>query len=473
MEVSPAAKVGMITLLAIIILGLTLSQISRMRREEGYRINVIFDHVSGLMRGNPVHRSGVTIGKVDEITILPNDRVQATLLITYKGAQVKKNDVITVSGSIIGDKWVEITPGGGSVLTEGAKIEGQNPISADEMVASARETLQDLRKTIHYINSLIGDPSVQKDFKKSMGNVQAISDDLKIVTHDVAANVAKLRIKAEALLENTNSLVTGISSKVNEVGSEVSGMTKALNRMATKNEPAVREIVGNLKETSLKLKEAMAAVSALVTKDRFSQDVLDTLASLKKASESVEAIASDVRSFTADPQVKEDLKATIHEARSAVQGANTVLEKVNKFMGGDKGQQTLKQNIFYSDIDLEWRTNTGEQATNANIFLFPGAPNSVKLGVDAIGRGNLMNIQWCMNYKSFSARIGVVRSQAGVALDSRLGKKLQLTAEVYDPNKIQVDVTGKLFFPKDIYLMGGYRDAFDGKQPVIGIGKRF
>jgi phospholipid/cholesterol/gamma-HCH transport system substrate-binding protein len=473
MEVSPAAKVGMITLLALVILGLTLSHISRMRREEGYRINVMFDNVSGLMRGNPAHRSGVTIGKVDKITILQNDRVQVTLLITYAGAVVKKNDVITVSGSIIGDKWVEIVPGGGATLVEGNEIEGQNPISADEMIASARETLQELKKTIRYVNSLIGDPSVQKNFKKTVGNVERISDDLNTITRDVAANVVKLRTRAEALLDNTNRLINGLDSQVAQVGSEINGMSRSLRRIAETNEPAVKDIVANLKDTSLKLKDAMAAVSALVTKENFSRDVTDTLSSLKKASQSVEAIASDVRSFTADEQVKEDLKATIHEARKATQGFNTVIEKVNKFMGGEKTPQSLMRTIFYSDIDLEWRTNSGEEATNANIFLFPNAENSVKLGVDSIGRGNLMNIQWCMNYKSVSARLGVVRSKAGVALDGRLGKKLQLTTEVYDPNKVQVDLTGKIFFPKDIYLTGGLRDAFDGKQPVIGIGKRF
>ena len=118
MEVSPAAKVGMIVVLALVMMGLVFSQLSYWKhREVGVPYYVIFDNVSGLQIGSPVRKAGVDIGRVTKIEIISSDdkhntltlhnrtisltdKVRVTIYVFSKNEKLTRNSLFTIASTV-------------------------------------------------------------------------------------------------------------------------------------------------------------------------------------------------------------------------------------------------------------------------------------------------------------------------------------------------------------------------------------
>lgn len=479
MEVSPAAKVGMVVILAMIMVGLIMSQLSYWKkREVGVPYYIVFKNVSGLQIGSPVRKAGVDIGKVTKIEIISVDdndkanvdKVRVTIYVYNRKEILTQNSLYTISSTFMGDKWLEILPRQGDVLKEGGQVDGKSPVTLDDLIVQSEATLSDLRKAVDNLNGLIGDEKVKKDIKDSVANFKAISGNLKSASYKINDTVAQLGNRLVAVGDRAEKIMQNVDVEIKGIGGDVRGFTKTLKKMAVTNEKTIDGIVKNLGETANNLNISMKAIKDLVTNDKFSSSILKTLTNIEKASEDVEGIASDVRSITSDPQIREDLKATIHQARETVEGAKDLIKRVRASLG-ISGGDGLK--LMELDTSMEWNTESGRSSGNANLWLLPKAKNTMKMGVEDIGNRNLVNFQYGRTMKSIRPRIGVVRSAAGLGADAFIGKGFELNLDAYDPSNVKMDILGRVYMGNDFYLMGGVRDAFDSKQGVIGVGKKF
>lgn len=472
MEISSAAKVGMIGLLAIIILGLIFSQIGDWKnRETGYEINIVFDKVGGLQPQAKVTLSGVTVGKVKNITILPSHKVKITALITYKGLIINKESKFTIVGSLWGDKWVEIypkppvqigdaTPRPVVTLAPGAEVEGVNPVSMEQIVFEGQAVLEELKKAVAQINNLIGDPKMQKEFRGSVENFYELSKNFRTASASLDANI--------------NSMVSTIRTNVEKISVDLLEFSGSAKRMGVNNEEDIRAIVKNLKLMSHNLNLAVETVKTIVTKKEFSEDIAGTLENIRKASEEVAGIAGDIRIITSDPQIREDLKQTIHEARQTVHQASLMFENINSIIGPDKSNN--KNKLLKVDVEAEWAKATGQAVPNVNMFVFLQKRLNFKIGADSIGHGTVLNLQAGTNYKDIIyPRAGIIRSNLGLGLDGRIGNIFNVSVDAYDTQKTKVDAVGRLSIGKDFYLLGGQRNIFDSqlKTTIFGVGKSF
>jgi phospholipid/cholesterol/gamma-HCH transport system substrate-binding protein len=479
MEISPAAKVGMIVILALVMLGLVMSQLSYWKhREVGVPYYVVFTNVGGLQVGSPVRKAGVDIGRVTKIQIIGRDekikelidKVKVTIFVYNKNEVLTKTSLFNISSTFMGDKWLEILPRDGEVLKVGEMAQGKSPVTLDDLIVKSEETLKELKTAVDNFNNLVGDAKVQKDLKDTVANVRSISGNLKTASAKINTTIDRLSGRMVAVVDQAHSVMNDVDFQVKKVGGDVSAFSGTLKRMALKNEKSLNDMVSNLNETSHNLNASMKAIKNLVTDNKFSGDIMKTLDKLASASEQVEGIANDVRSITSDPQIKEDLKKTVHEARETAAGANDLIKRVRASLGIGPGE---KLKLMELDTQMEWNTESGRSSGNANMWLLPGCRHSMKVGVDDIGNKNLFNLQYGSQMKSIRPRIGVIRSAAGIGTDINVGKGFELNFDGYDPSDVKVDVLGRIYFGREFYMMGGVRDAFDTKQGVLGVGKKF
>jgi phospholipid/cholesterol/gamma-HCH transport system substrate-binding protein len=484
MEISPAAKVGMIVVLALVMLGLVVSQLGNWKyKEVGNRYYVLFENVSGLQVNAPVRKAGVKIGQVTEINIIGKDskdknlvdKVKVTIYINAKDDQGKpiqltKESSFAISSSFMGDKWLEIYPREGEELKPEEMAAGKSPVSLDDLIVKGEATLDQLKMAVDNFNMLVGDTKVQKDLKDTVANFRAISGNLKTASAKFDKTIDQLGTRLVALAEHADTVLKDVDSEVKSMGGDVKGFTSSLKRMAVSNEPKINDVVANLQQTSHNLNASMEAIKKLVTNEKFGGNILKTLDNIASASEEVEGIASDVRSLTSDPELKEDLKATVHEARETVKGVNDLVKRVRATLGIGEGE---KLKLMELDANMEWNTQSGRSAANTNLWILPKSAHTMKVGVEDIGDHNYFNLQYGKTMKSFRPRVGIVRSEAGVGTDAFLGKNFELNMDAYDPDDVKVDFLGRIMFNGDFYVMGGVRDAFDGKQGIIGVGKKF
>ena len=116
MELNPAAKVGIVTVVAVLLFLLSISQIGRFGRQDGDEYRILFDSVGALQERSPVYLAGVPIGYVKNLELSENNKVQATIKLTredvdlYRAREASDQDgtyyVYTITGNLLGDRWI-------------------------------------------------------------------------------------------------------------------------------------------------------------------------------------------------------------------------------------------------------------------------------------------------------------------------------------------------------------------------------
>ncbi len=106
--------------------------------DESYRVKARFNSIAGLKEGATVEIAGVKVGKVEKIN-LDNGEYEAVVeLSLYKGVQLQEDTIASIrTAGIIGDRYVNIKPGGSEDLIEpgGSIIETESAISLEELIS--------------------------------------------------------------------------------------------------------------------------------------------------------------------------------------------------------------------------------------------------------------------------------------------------------------------------------------------------
>ena len=134
MEMSAAAKVGMVAVMALILLGLVVTQIGGGGNERGQEYYVSFQNVGGLQKKAPVLLAGVKVGVVKNLELNPEDsRVKVTILITNDDVKLFRSRrtedpsdsfyVYTIAGNLL-DLYQRIVAIGDDIDRRGSKLVG-------------------------------------------------------------------------------------------------------------------------------------------------------------------------------------------------------------------------------------------------------------------------------------------------------------------------------------------------------------
>ncbi len=156
-----------------------------------FRLTSDFYNVSGLQVGNNIRFSGITVGTVNDITIINDSTVRVEMLIRNDVKKFIKTDSKAAIGSegIIGDRLIIISQGGSdaAVVKAGQKLESTEPIETDDIMASLQITAANseiitdqLSEVMIKINSgngtlgrLINDPTIANNLGQSISNIKS------------------------------------------------------------------------------------------------------------------------------------------------------------------------------------------------------------------------------------------------------------------------------------------------------------
>lgn len=120
-------SVGIFVLVGILCLGYLSIKLGKMELFGGdsYGVTANFDSVSGLRQGASVEIAGVEVGRVDRIALDPKDGFTARVSLRINSGIELQDDVIASvrTRGIIGDKFVQLKPGGSDrLLRNGGRI---------------------------------------------------------------------------------------------------------------------------------------------------------------------------------------------------------------------------------------------------------------------------------------------------------------------------------------------------------------
>ncbi len=305
MEMSSAAKVGMVAVIALILFGLVVTQLGGISEERGKEFQISFQNVGGLQTKAPVLLAGVKVGLVKKMELSSEDsRVRVTMLITRDGVNLYRSRrpddpkdsfyVYTVAGNLLGDKWVDIRTGRIPADTKpldpkGEPIVGEPPVSLDDLAREGNAVMAEFRQSVTALNELVADKKFQNDIRETMGNFTEISRNLKGAStdarglvHSLNGRVERLGNAIELVVAHVDQTVTGFQSDAQAVGADLKGFSGGLRSVVVKNQGNINTIVTTLKETAQSLNRTMKTLETLANNKDLKDDVLATVNNLKK-----------------------------------------------------------------------------------------------------------------------------------------------------------------------------------------------
>jgi phospholipid/cholesterol/gamma-HCH transport system substrate-binding protein len=134
-------SVGIFVLVGILCLGYLSIKLGKMELLGGntYDLTANFDSVSGLRQGASVEIAGVEVGRVDQIVLDPKSGYTARVVLRINSGIELQDDVIASvrTRGIIGDKFVQLKPGGSDrLLHNGGRIrETESAIDFESLIS--------------------------------------------------------------------------------------------------------------------------------------------------------------------------------------------------------------------------------------------------------------------------------------------------------------------------------------------------
>lgn len=131
--------VGVFMILGIVCLGYLSIKLGKMEvlGGEGYAIEALFSNSGGLRTGSSVVIAGVQVGKVKQVVL---DDYQARVILHLPaGIKIQEDAIASIkTKGLIGEKYVEITPGGSEKIIppDGRIRDTQPPVDLEELISS-------------------------------------------------------------------------------------------------------------------------------------------------------------------------------------------------------------------------------------------------------------------------------------------------------------------------------------------------
>ncbi len=238
-----------------------------------YILHFTVDNGTGFVDGMPLKLSGFRIGRVYDIALNRDARVDVRVQIARKYQRWIRTDTVArlTKEGLIGDTIIELSAGspGQPMLENGDSLHFEKTKSleehAEEIADKAKPVLMDLAQIINYIN----DP--QGDFKQSLRNIQLLSSDLRQVRGEAGrqlsatvANLNRTLNKAAVTLDRSQDSLHAFQDTLGRADraiDKVDGVAGNVDR----NLPALLQrldrILDNLEQTSANLRQASGKVA--------------------------------------------------------------------------------------------------------------------------------------------------------------------------------------------------------------------
>jgi len=241
-----------------------------------FKITTTFYNVSGLQVGNNIRFSGITVGTVDNITIINDSTVRVEMLIRKNVQQFIKADSEAGIGSegIIGDRVLIITQGSNDapMAQDGQKIKSTEPVETDAIIKSLHATavnaeiitlqLAEIMVNINggkgTLGRLIQDSTIAENINLTIANFKkssaGLDETIEVTKENVFAFMKRLQTtvgKTEVASNQLGEIMVKINSGEGTVGKLIQDTTIANN---------LNETMINLKNSSKGLDENMEAL---------------------------------------------------------------------------------------------------------------------------------------------------------------------------------------------------------------------
>ncbi len=268
---------------------------------KSYGMQVKFDNVTGLIRGDKVYVQGVDVGRVSNLEIAP-DGVLVDLTLKYDVSLREGYSIMVKSSSVLGGKFIEVNEGPreAAALANGVEVIGRAPV---DFLEEASEALTSIR-------SALDDGGVLGNLEDTMANLKVVTD--RMVKGE--GTVGKLFAEEELY----NELKMAIAD-VRAITGPLSMGEGTLGKLLTEDEiyNDLKQTTADLKDITGRLQRGEGSMGKLLSSDEtIYNDLKATLASINEAMNKVSQGEGTLGKLVNDEELYNEVMKTLAELRA-------------------------------------------------------------------------------------------------------------------------------------------------------------
>ena len=317
MTLSTEQKVGLFFLFALIILAVIIELVEDwdpLRTQNAY--HTFFTSSVGLKVGDPVRMAGVSVGKIDKISI-DGLQVRVDFFVDEK-TQIRTDSIARVRQmNLLGGQFLGLGFGTASmpVLPPDSTILSAEGTNIDQLITNLNKNQEELFGNMNSIVSKID---------KGEGLVGMLLTDTNL-SKDIKAAVAALTRITTKLSDSdaVTDLVETIDN-LNVITAKLRNGEGTIGRLLTEEElyENVNNAFADLSAVAKKIRDGEGLLGKILTEDQAYDDLQRTLANLRSITDKIESGQGTIGKLVNDPDLYHDAKTTLNKLEKAADGLN-------------------------------------------------------------------------------------------------------------------------------------------------------
>jgi len=451
--------------------------------QDTYLVTVRFKDAGGVTPGAEVDMSGIKIGQVDSkpnsVRLDPTTNSALLDLKIGKHYKIPVGSDVTVSASLLGGTAsiaifpptvkpgqlpsTDYAPG---AIIDGvpgfniAKVSEQSGALLEDVgttTQKADKLIETVTKTASNLNALLNDEHMRQNLVDTTNNIDAASRQGVLLTEQLRQVVANDNASAQASLANIN------------------GVTKTAQSLATENKAKLDQIVSNLDTTTTTLNQLTQNTNRTLTQGNVAGNISSTISKLNDATTNLQEITEDLHKFTSDPKVEANLRTTVDNLAETTTSTKNLVARITSLVGGRVQSRGTGSEAFLANLDFSQNFNTNKFRTDFDLYAPVSSTDFVRAGIFDITESNLLNLQYgtALPYnRALDARAGVYAGKVGVGVDYHLFRNNNLSMDLYDPNRLHLDLKARVRLSNQAALIIGGEDLTRDSGAVVGVELR-
>lgn len=278
-------KVGIVVLTGLIVLFGSLYWLKTYQSEKSvHRVTVRFKDVGALGPGDRVTVSGVEMGKVTELHLLPNG-VDVELVLDKRVTLSRDSRFVIKNMGLMGERFIAIAPGIETQLLDLTQpITGEYDSGLPEVMGLMGEMVVELKDLVSSLKSSVGSNSSLTKFSTMVNNLEQVSGSLQ---RYMASNENKLDDITNNFLtasQRMNRSITTNATRIDSTAARFDRMSVSLETLVNR----LDTVSITARKLAKQIDEGDGTLQALLEDRRLYDD-------LRKAADNMDDLIADIR----------------------------------------------------------------------------------------------------------------------------------------------------------------------------------
>ncbi len=312
------AQVGLFAILGVVAVFAVFFVLSNFSaRARGYKLGVHFQSASGLRQGAQVSLSGVPVGAVDAITLLPDYTTEVVMAI-QSGYDIPVGSRFIIQAPITGEPVVLIDPPrntGGPVVTLPREVlaidkqpKGTNPTTLADLLEQGQGEVRRFDEILAQLQA--SEPRLLAELQSTLRNANELTTN---------ANRSLTTITAQA-----QTLAGSLQKNLTLASNNVVDLTGNLNSVVHHDSGQVDDLLVQLNRTSRSFGETVDSLRDVATNPKVKNNLINTTRDFAQTAQTFAQLTQDLRKVTGNGQTQAQLRDTVAQLDATSQKVNSL-----------------------------------------------------------------------------------------------------------------------------------------------------